>query len=138
MKPKNRLTRRSVKEIERSLKAKHAKLKESLRSAVTDRCTNEVGRSADTTDFATETLNDEIRVALLDRNSRQIAQIETALERLAQRKYGVCHDCEEFIGMARLRALPFAERCRSCQSRAELRANRATQPLATASAAAGW
>ena len=120
MKPKDRLDRRTLKEIERFLKEKHAKLKESLRSVLTSRDPDETRRSTASATKAIETLRDEIRIAVMDNRTRQLAQIEAALERLGRREYGICDDCGEFIGLARLRALPFAERCTPCQSQAEL------------------
>ena len=120
MKPKDRLDRRSLKEIERFLKDKHTKLKESLRRVLTGRYLDETRRSVASAAKAIETLRDEIQVAVIDSRSRELAQIETALERLGRRDYGICDDCAEFIGLARLRALPFAERCTPCQSHAEL------------------
>lgn len=122
MKPKDRLDRTSVKEIERFLKEKHVKLKQSLRNVLTGRFPNEARRSAASEAKAIEALRDDIQVAVMDSRSRELTQIETALERLGRKEYGVCEDCGEFIGLARLRALPFAERCTSCQSEAELRA----------------
>ena len=122
MSSKERLDRRTAKGIEQFLKAKQVQLKNAVRSVVSERRSNEAGRTADVTVWATETLNDEIQVALADRHSRQLAQIEAALERLARGDYGICHDCEEFIGLPRLKALPFAHRCSACQSRAERKA----------------
>ena len=122
MKTKERLDRRTVKDLEQFLKAKQSQLKEAVRSVVSERRSSEAGRTADITVWATETLNDEIQVALMDRQSRQLAQIDAALDRLARGQYGFCHDCEEFIGVPRLKALPFAHRCSACQARAERKA----------------
>jgi DnaK suppressor protein len=132
MKPKDRLDRRSVKEIERFLKDKHTKLKESLRRVLTGRFSDETRRSVVSSAKAIETLRDEIQVAVMDSHSRQLAQIETALERLGRRDYGICDDCGEFIGLARLRAVPFAERCTPCQSHAELQERRQAGRLSVA------
>jgi len=132
MKPKDRLDRRSLKEIERFLKEKHTKLKESLWRVLTGRFPDKAHRSAASAAKAIETLRDEIQVAVVDSRSRQLAQIETALERLSHRDYGICDDCAEFIGLARLRALPFAERCTPCQSRAELQESRRARRLSVA------
>lgn len=129
MKPKDRLDRRSVKEIERFLKDKHTKLKEALRSVLTGRYPGEARQSAASAAKAIETLRDEIQVAVVDSRSRELVQIETALERLGRREYGICDDCGEFIGLARLRALPFADRCTPCQSQAELQAKRRARRL---------
>jgi DnaK suppressor protein len=56
-----------------------------------------------------------VGVAVLELTSRMVQGIESALERLKAGTYGACADCEEPIALARLRALPFAERCRDCQ-----------------------
>jgi len=130
MKVKDRLDRRTVQEIERSLRDRHARLMESMRSAIAQQNGNGAGRSAELMARATETLHEEIQVAIVDLYSRQAAQIEAALERLGRREYGFCRDCAGFIGVARLRALPFAQRCRPCQARAELRAQRVTPDAA--------
>jgi len=122
---KGELDRRTVEEIEAFLQDRRAKLHEAVRNQVTHRRTTEAGRTADATAWATETLHDEIQFALMARQSRQVAQIDAALERLARGEYGLCHDCEAFIGLPRLRALPFAQRCSACQTAAELRARRA-------------
>jgi DnaK suppressor protein len=122
MSTKERLDRRTTREVERFLKARQLQLKEAVQSVVSERRSAVAGRTADVTVQATETLNDEIQVTLADRHSRQVAQIEAALERLARGEYGICHDCEEFIGLARIKALPFAHRCSACQSRAERKA----------------
>ena len=129
MKPKDRLDRRSAKEIERFLEERYTKLKQSLRSVLTSRYRDGARRSADSMERASEALRDEIQVAVMDSRSRELDQIETALERLSRREYGICDDCAEFIGLARLRALPFAERCTPCQSQAELQARRTARRL---------
>jgi len=42
-----------------------------------------------------------------------------ALTRLDAGKYGYCFDCAQEISEQRLRALPFAARCQSCEERRE-------------------
>jgi DnaK suppressor protein len=120
----NGLDSRAKKELEAFLRNRHAELTESVRVVVARRRALEAERSADPANWATATLEDEIQVALMDRQSRQVAQIEAALDRLTRGDYGRCHDCEEFIGLPRLKALPFAQRCNRCQARAEQRARR--------------
>lgn len=134
MKAKHGLDRRTAKELEgflrRFLTDKHARLKESMRSVMLQRCRSEGGRSTDSVDQAAETLHDEIQVALMDRQSHQLAQIESALRRLSLGEYGFCQECGEFMGLARLRALPFAQRCVPCEERAELQSPAGRQSLA--------
>ena len=54
----------------------------------------------------------------------QMAKITAALERLEEGTYGYCYECGEEIAGRRLRALPFAERCRDCEETHELELNR--------------
>jgi len=129
MKPDDTLDRRTVKQIQRFLEDERAKLEESVRRAIAERYTDGVARSADAAVWATETLHDEIQATLINRHHSQVVQIEAALERLARREYGICQDCGEFIGVARLRALPFTQRCRPCQSHAELQVGRTTRSV---------
>lgn len=114
-----RLDHRAMREMERFLRARHTQLSEQVRTLVARRRTTEVDRTAEPGAWATQTLDDEIQMALMDRQSRQVAQIEAALDRLARGEYGLCHDCGEFIGLPRLRALPFAQRCNACQDGVE-------------------
>jgi DnaK suppressor protein len=57
--------------------------------------------------------------ALNEMKSQSLARITDALARLDKGTYGICVDCEEPIAAARLKALPFAERCRDCQESRE-------------------
>jgi DnaK suppressor protein len=48
-----------------------------------------------------------------------LAQVEDALVRFDQGAYGVCERCGQQIDPARLKALPYATLCMSCQQRLE-------------------
>jgi DnaK suppressor protein len=52
--------------------------------------------------------------ALLQMYRETLLNIEAALEELDRGTYGRCQDCGHEIATARLRALPFATRCREC------------------------
>ena len=56
-----------------------------------------------------------ISAAVVEITSRTLQDIEGALERLESGTYGRCTDCGAEIPAARLRAMPFADRCRDCQ-----------------------
>ena len=60
-----------------------------------------------------------VGAAVVEITSRTLQGIESALRRLKDGKYGVCADCGGEIAAARLRAMPFAERCRDCQELAD-------------------
>lgn len=70
----------------------------------------------------------DIDFAVVQLQSQTASDIRAALSRLEAGDYGICHDCGEEILEKRLRAMPFATRCRDCQElaeRAEIRDRRA-------------
>jgi RNA polymerase-binding protein DksA len=69
-------------------------------------------------DAAMETLA-SLGAAVADHQVQEIREIEAALQRLRDGVYGVCVDCGEAIGAARLAAYPTAARCVACQARHE-------------------
>ncbi len=78
------------------------------------------GRSqGDVADMALEISQDEISSQLAEAESRELGQIEWALERLHDGQYGVCESCGTTIPLARLQALPYATTCITCQREAE-------------------
>ncbi|HBC07226.1 MAG TPA: dimethylmenaquinone methyltransferase [Rhodospirillaceae bacterium] len=76
-------------------------------------------REPDSQDFeerATENEGDEVLEDLGNAALIEIAQIETALERIADGTYGDCVTCGEAIPPARLEAVPQAAQCIKCAS----------------------
>jgi DnaK suppressor protein len=117
---------RTMGELEQFLRDELMRLQDSLRAIAQETRLTEKTALTDVTAHAAETLHSEIQVALVDRRTRQVAQIHDALQRLSAGRYGFCQECDAFVGVARLRALPFAQRCRDCQGHAERRARRET------------
>ena len=62
----------------------------------------------DTLDAALDSANDEINSQLAEMESRELARIEEALERMRKGTYGVCKITGKPIPLARLQALPYA------------------------------
>lgn len=75
--------------------------------------------SGDMVDAALDSAHDEISSQLAEVESRELAQIENALERMRSGQFGVCEACGIGIPMARLNALPYATFCIKCQREAE-------------------
>jgi DnaK suppressor protein len=75
--------------------------------------------SGDLVDAASDSVQDEISSQLAEVESRELARIENALERMRQGQYGVCEGCQCSIPIARLNALPYATLCIKCQREAE-------------------
>jgi len=66
-------------------------------------------------DHAVTTQIVEAEIAVERHLAQQLQQVERALNRLQTANYGVCADCIDAIGFARLIACPSAERCERCQ-----------------------
>jgi DnaK suppressor protein len=75
--------------------------------------------SSDVIDAALDSAQDEISSQLAEVESRELASIENALERMREGQYGVCEGCSCSIPMARLNALPYATLCIECQREQE-------------------
>src|SRR3954451_14169677 len=69
----------------------------------------------DNVDAAVDTANDEICSQLVEIESRELGQIEHALQRIVEGVYGRCEYCNGKIAEARLNALPYTNSCIDCQ-----------------------
>jgi DnaK suppressor protein len=61
-------------------------------------------------------IQDDIGFALIQLKAGTLKKIKTALRRIDEGDYGDCFECGGEIADARLRALPFAVRCRDCEA----------------------
>jgi RNA polymerase-binding protein DksA len=61
----------------------------------------------------------DFNVARVDRQVQGIRDIEAAFHRIKEETYGVCIECGNEIGFARLKAYPTAKRCIICQGKHE-------------------
>jgi DnaK suppressor protein len=60
-------------------------------------------------------IQDDIEFALIQMKSETLNRIDAALRRINDGTYGGCFECGGEIAEARLRALPFAMRCKDCE-----------------------
>jgi len=74
-----------------------------------------ITQQADELDTIQSTENRNMAVGRLSAHTRRRQEIKLALRRIETGEYGVCVDCEEPIKPKRLEAVPWAERCVSCQ-----------------------
>lgn len=75
--------------------------------------------SGDVIDAALDAAQDEINSQLAEVESRELSNIDHALEKMRSGAYGLCEECDKKIPMARLNALPYATTCIECQRNAE-------------------
>jgi DnaK suppressor protein len=69
-------------------------------------------------------IQDEIEFALIQMKAETLNKIDEALRRLEEGTYGYCFECGEEISERRLRALPFAVRCKDCEEAREVKQQR--------------
>ena len=75
----------------------------------------------DEVDAAVATEQAELRSQMASFESRELAQIESALDKIRQGRYGRCETCDRPISPVRLRALPYATECINCARSGERR-----------------
>jgi DnaK suppressor protein len=81
----------------------------------------------DAVESAEADIQEDLEFALVQMKSETLNKINDAMVRLEQGDYGYCYDCGEEIAEKRLRALPFAVRCKDCEETRENAQNRERQ-----------
>jgi DnaK suppressor protein len=81
----------------------------------------EAAEVRDSEEHSVDDFVQEVDFALMQMKSETLRQIDEAVRRLEDGSYEVCAECGAEIGAARLKALPFADRCRGCQEVEESR-----------------
>lgn len=66
-------------------------------------------------DVGSENYEREFALGLLENEKEELRQIDEALARLREGKFGDCEVCGERIPTPRLRALPYARMCIDCK-----------------------
>jgi DnaK suppressor protein len=118
-----RLSQRELRDLrrrldlrERFLTAKIAEERNRINNEGLSQLEDDVGDQVDQAFVKTSV---EMERGLIDRYTAELAEIAAARERLAGDVLGLCVDCGEPIGAARLDAQPTARRCADCQWRYE-------------------
>ena len=118
------MTQKFLDKMKESLKSQRATILESL-AAQSDDMKNLVKtvESGDEADVAADAIDRTLLTALGSQDAKRLQQIDAALDRILQGKYGRCVKCGKDIPQARLEALPYTQMCIACAS-AEERKNR--------------
>ena len=69
-------------------------------------------------------IQEDIEFALIQMKAETLNKINEALARLEEGTYGNCFECGDEIAQPRLRALPFAVRCKDCEEAREVKLQR--------------
>jgi len=77
----------------------------------------------DLVDQAGDERDRELSLLLTGRDKEKLTAINEALEKIKEGTYGICEECGEKIGQSRLKVMPLAKLCVSCQSNLEKEVN---------------
>lgn len=84
----------------------------------------EIDMDGDEVDEIQGKMLNELNKQLSSRNTIRIAQIDNALQKIANSEYGLCEDCEDQINEKRLLANPYFTTCISCAEEREINLQR--------------
>lgn len=77
------------------------------------------GYSYHMADMASDSYDRELSFNIASEEQEILYEIDDALKRIDEGKYGLCLDCDKKIPAKRLTALPYAKYCIQCQSKEE-------------------
>jgi RNA polymerase-binding transcription factor DksA len=121
--PRTPLSPSEIKDFTHILKAQEAQWREAIhQSLLASGDKSHVALAGRVHDRAEESVSDllaDLQVGELASDVRKLAEVESALRRIADATYGLCSDCGQPIPLSRLMAYPAALRCVDCQARLE-------------------
>ena len=103
--------------FQRILEAKRAELS----AGTANRDEIRIENAAEDFDRIQQRMNREVAIRNLDRESKLLKSVKDALERIEIGSFGVCVRCDEEIAEKRLKAVPWASHCLSCQEKLDRR-----------------
>src|SRR5690348_7320922 len=104
-----------------------AEVQEKMRDVRAEGASGEGAGVLDAAETSEADIQDDIELALIQMKSETLHKIEEALLRLEENTYGNCFECGDEISERRLRALPFAVRCKDCEEAREMAERRQRQ-----------
>jgi DnaK suppressor protein len=109
------MTKIELNRFQHSLKMKLAELERGNRN----RGAIAIETSPDELDRIQHGQERDLAMGALDRDSRLLREVRSALIRVDAGTYGICSDCQEDIGIKRLTAVPWTASCIVCQQAAD-------------------
>ena len=114
---------RRYNELKQMLVGRRRELQAQVQDKMRDvRSTGEVTKLSEVFDAGESSeadIQEDIELALIQMKSETLSRVDDALTRLEQGTYGNCFECGEEIAEKRLKALPFAVRCKDCEEAKE-------------------
>ncbi len=70
-------------------------------------------------DVGTDNYDRDLTIGLIQNGEEELRAIDDALERIGNKSFGLCAECEKKISKVRLTALPYVKNCIECQREEE-------------------
>ena len=119
----DRMTRSRYTELKQMLEERREQLQSEVQGKMRDVRGESVGGKVsdvlDAVESSEADIQEEIEFALIQMKSETLTKVNDALARLDRGNYGYCFECTDEIAEKRLRALPFAVRCKDCEEARE-------------------
>ena len=119
----DRMTRARYTELNKMLLERRSQLQAEVQGKMRDvRAEGMSGKMSEVLDAVESSeadIQEDIEFALIQMKSETLNKVDAALRRLDDGSYGDCFECGDEIAEARLRALPFAVRCKDCEEARE-------------------
>ena len=116
------LTKEQMKQFRQLLITERVKLADEIKSIAHDASTSPRDASGDLSaytihmaDMASDTYERELSMNIVTSEQELLYQIDDALKRLDDGTFGLCQQCNQPITMSRLKAVPYASLCITCQ-----------------------
>ena len=98
--------------------------KDSLNTSQRDASGDLSGYSLHMADMATDNFDREFNLGLASNEQQILNQIDEALRKIEEGRFGICEICSKPIVQKRLQALPYTKFCIKCQSEEEKKKRR--------------
>jgi DnaK suppressor protein len=98
-----------------------------IRDVRTENAWGKTSEVLDAVESSEADIQEDIEFALIQMKAETLNKINEALNRLDEGAYGYCFECGNDISEQRLRALPFAVRCKDCEEAREVAERRERQ-----------
>jgi DnaK suppressor protein len=121
---KNRTEKGRYEELKQMLESRRREILNEVQGKIRDARTEgnwtKLNEVLDAGESSEADIQEDIEFALIQMKAETLNKINEALSRLEEGAYGNCFECGEEISQQRLRALPFAVRCKDCEEAREV------------------
>jgi DnaK suppressor protein len=104
-----------------------SEVKDKIRDVRAEGAGTQVAGVLDAAESSDADIQEDIELALIQMKAETLNRIDEALARLEAGTFGFCTECGQEISERRLRALPFALRCKDCEEAREIAEQRERQ-----------